>query len=321
MLRIHFTAEDLARLRVAAEPDPMWEIVLSVQTLRNRDGVIAFRDWRSRARGRIGEWARPLMILAAPATYFPDFLTPDTGTTRVDDGIETVMATPRTRLAREVELAAAVRHLPSWCGSLAAGEAAAMKQLGAAMRTYARTLLRPYWPVIQSHVEADNVRRARAFLHGGGEGVLDRLGPAMRWRPPILEADYCDDRDVRLDGRGMRLVPSYFCWRRPVSFVDDGLRPTLVYPVNHELGGPICPGRNDRRSLAALIGATRAVVLNVIEDGCTTTELARRSDTSPSSASQHAAVLRDAGLIITQRHGTAVLHSLTPLGRALLYES
>ena len=39
---------------------------------------------------------------------------------------------------------------------------------------------------------------------------------------------------------------------------------------------------------------------------------------SLASASQHAAVLREAGLVVTLRHGNAVLHTLTPLGAALL---
>jgi hypothetical protein len=34
--------------------------------------------------------------------------------------------------------------------------------------------------------------------------------------------------------------------------------------------------------------------------------------------SQHTTVLRDAGLILTGRHGKSVMHTLTPLGRAML---
>jgi DNA-binding transcriptional ArsR family regulator len=39
---------------------------------------------------------------------------------------------------------------------------------------------------------------------------------------------------------------------------------------------------------------------------------------SLAAASQHASVLRDAGLITTHRQGSAVLHVLTPLGAELL---
>lgn len=312
MLRIHFTGADLARVRVADRPDPMWEMVLSAQSLRSREGAAVFGDWRRRARGRLGGWAQPFLALTAPAAYFPDFLTPDHGTGPVEEAIETVLATPRSRLARELEIAAAYQRLPAYCGGLAAAEVSAVKRLGAAMRAYAQRLLQPYWQVIRAHVDADRALRSRAFLAGGCEGVLASLGPAVRWRPPVLEADYPVEQDLRLDGRGLLLVPSYFCWRRPISFAAPDLRPTLVYPVGHEL---LVRAAGE---LTALLGATRALVLRVVEDGCTTTELARRSGTSLPSASRHAAVLRDAGLIATQRHGGAVLHSLTPLGRALL---
>ncbi len=39
---------------------------------------------------------------------------------------------------------------------------------------------------------------------------------------------------------------------------------------------------------------------------------------SLAAASQHASVLRNAGLITTRRRGSAVLHVLTPLGAELL---
>lgn len=35
------------------------------------------------------------------------------------------------------------------------------------------------------------------------------------------------------------------------------------------------------------------------------------------TASRHATALRNAGLIVSRRHGGTVMHSLTPLGRGL----
>jgi len=76
--------------------------------------------------------------------------------------------------------------------------------------------------------------------------------------------------------------------------------------------------RSRGSALAALVGRNRAAVLQSIADGCTTTELARRVGISLAAASQHASVLRGAGLIATRRQGGAVLHVLTPLGAELL---
>ncbi len=70
--------------------------------------------------------------------------------------------------------------------------------------------------------------------------------------------------------------------------------------------------------LAALVGRNRAAVLGTIAEGCTTTELADRVGISLAAASQHASILRDAGLITTHRKGSAVLHILTPLGVGVL---
>jgi DNA-binding transcriptional ArsR family regulator len=39
---------------------------------------------------------------------------------------------------------------------------------------------------------------------------------------------------------------------------------------------------------------------------------------TPTTASHHTNVLRDAGLITSHRHANTVLHTLTPLGAALL---
>ncbi|MFG2311523.1 winged helix-turn-helix domain-containing protein [Streptomyces sp. NPDC048566] len=46
--------------------------------------------------------------------------------------------------------------------------------------------------------------------------------------------------------------------------------------------------------------------------------LADRAGVSAATASEHAGVLRAAGLITTVRDGSRVVHALTPLGEALL---
>ncbi|GHB26601.1 hypothetical protein GCM10010392_63550 [Streptomyces clavifer] len=53
MLRVHFTPEDLARVRVAPGPDFLQEIGDSVQTLQSRDGERVFGAWRHRVRPRL----------------------------------------------------------------------------------------------------------------------------------------------------------------------------------------------------------------------------------------------------------------------------
>jgi DNA-binding transcriptional ArsR family regulator len=77
-------------------------------------------------------------------------------------------------------------------------------------------------------------------------------------------------------------------------------------------------GLAGQSGLAGLLGPTRAAVLAALAGGSTTGEVARRLRISPAGASQHATVLRRAGLILSTRRGNNVLHTLTPLGTALL---
>ncbi|YCK37995.1 helix-turn-helix domain-containing protein [Actinomadura sp. ATCC 39365] len=74
-------------------------------------------------------------------------------------------------------------------------------------------------------------------------------------------------------------------------------------------------------ALPDLLGATRARVLRCIAatTGCTTSELARRTGASLSSASAHAQVLQRAGLITSTRHANMVIHQLTRLGGDLIH--
>lgn len=59
-------------------------------------------------------------------------------------------------------------------------------------------------------------------------------------------------------------------------------------------------------------------MLRALREPATTTALAERVRVTLAAASQHAGVLRNAGLVHTTRIGACVLHSLTPLGPALL---
>lgn len=316
MLRIHFTAGDLLRTRVMRGPHLLWEIVLSAHLLQNREGVVVFREWRCAAGPRVHPKVRPLLELAPHAGYFPDFLTPGQGGVDLEHGIQEVLSTPRRRLAAEVGELARQQPLSPWIRDLGAGAGPAVNYLGVLLRQYHDAVIAPFWPSIVGHCDADRSVRSRALVDGGCEGLLESLRPTMRWNFPVLEVDYPFDQDLDLQGRGLVLIPSYFCWRMPVALADRELPPVLVYPVAHDLGAD-ASGLVEER-LAALLGRTRAAVLGAVGDGCTTSELASRVEVSLASASQHASVLRDAGLVVTRRRGGSVLHSVTPLGSGLL---
>jgi DNA-binding transcriptional ArsR family regulator len=89
----------------------------------------------------------------------------------------------------------------------------------------------------------------------------------------------------------------------------------LLYPAATPL--PLVREASDGDGLGDLLGATRAEVLRLSHDQLTTSELARSAGISVASASQHAKVLRLAGLVTSHRIGRAVVHEPTPLGVGL----
>ena len=336
MLRIHFTGTDLARTHVADSPDPLWEAVFSLQMLRANYGRLTFAEWRRdvraelRLHGRTDE-VRQLLPLVPDASYFPDFLTPPEGMLGVEPGVEAVVATPPKRIDHELGILHERVGAPSWAQDLTDSAPHARRRLGRMIAGYHERALAPYWPAIRHRAVADRAVRVRALQAGGvggAQGLLDSFRPAMRWRPPVLEIPaHPVDRELHLRGRGILLVPSQFCWSRPVPLADPELPPTILYPLDRDPrwmsperygSGEHGAGESPGDPLARLLGTTRATVLRAVAAVPNTTELARRARISAPAASQHAAVLREAGLITSRRHANSVLHQLTSLGSALL---
>ncbi|MEU4171199.1 winged helix-turn-helix domain-containing protein [Streptomyces sp. NPDC026665] len=320
MLRIHFTPEDFTRIRVAGTPDPLWEITCSLHRLQTTRGRWAYADWYRTTRGTLsgtglGAAVRQLLVPVLPrARYLPDFLTPHESADGLDRGLAAIVDTPPARVAREVRTLDRLSGAPSWAPRLV--ERGTREELVKALRAYHEAVVAPHLDRICAGIAGERVLRARQTLDAGIDGLLAGLSPLMRWHPPVLHVEYVEDRDLYLGGRGLRLVPSYFCWQSPISLADDTLPPVLVYPL-HDSRPPTAVSADDA-PLAALLGRTRAAALRSLALGATTSELARFLGVAPSTATHHTTVLRDAGLITSRRWHNTVLHTLTPLGAAML---
>jgi DNA-binding transcriptional ArsR family regulator len=324
-LRIHFTARDLEHLCVASAPDPLWETVFSLHRLQTRDGYGAFDLWHHRVRlelrrRNLDDLVRGVLLPLVPrAAYFPDFLTPAAGHTDAAAAVDAVMSTPPGRIRRELGELGKARRLPGWADDLAAGRPAAVRSLGDALLRYYRVAVAPYWPRASGRVAVDRALRGYNVLNGGLAALFAGLSPYLAWQPPVLTVlNYPRDGDVYLGGRGLTLVPAYFCWGTPVALADDELPPVLLYPA---LVAQPAAEVASAEPLRGLIGATRVAILHAVAHGRTTTDLARLLSIAPATASHHTAVLRRAGLISSQREANMMLHMVTPLGRALLAQT
>jgi DNA-binding transcriptional ArsR family regulator len=292
MLEVLFTSEDLARTRIVAPTDPTVETLFAARLLARRARSSLFELWQTGIRGRFESPIRSIM--SAPNSLRP--------TTELF-----------ARSAKDPSNKMVVSMYPE-CGP----------EFSTAMCDFYQVAIAPYWRRMRSYLAAERAVRGRILLEGGVHGLLSSLHPATVWEAPTLTVPGPANQEVRLDGRGLLIVPSLFLRDRPEIFVppprSDG-QPVLAYPVPIDV-----PTANTlwtmsthkEKALMALVGRTRAMLLWTLNESSTTTGLSTKLSVSPAAISQHTAVLRTAGLISTRREGNRVWHSLTPLGWDLL---
>lgn len=330
-LRIHFTAADLARTRLAEGPRPMLELDIALRLLQEGTHSTRFGAWRRESLRRLSPRVRRLFDLIPPTGWTVDFLD-QSAADSIDEALERVRATPATRIRKDMETwtgRARHRAVPRWTEALGS-DRQLLTELADTVAHAHKHVLAPYQRHMDALSDADQALRTRQATHGGLHALLSGLNPHyIRWESPVLELTMASGSsgDIHLAGRGLLLIPSVFGAVYPALDETAEAQPWLTYPVGLRDTDLFLPSIDTARalstvpdSLTALLGHTRAVVLWTIarHPGCTTTELARRAGISPASASQHATVLRTAGLSHTTRHHNTALHTPTHAGTDLL---
>jgi Helix-turn-helix domain len=326
--RIHFTADDLERIQVRPTLGPLAETVKAMSLLRCPQQPRApYQQWRGQVKGRLTPQMTTLTALIPPGSKGVDLPMLIGTTATVEQGVQALLAVPREQLLVEMEYIDRQCKLPAAVWAVAETGQGRLQLAAAAVAAH-QVLVEPYWTRIHACMHAEYVAWLRVLADGGPDRLLASLQSQwLRWRPPVLEVLLSSDYDITLNGRGIALLPSMFAGQPPGLHVAPGdptAMPWLVLPPSgirmkqRQLWGDPRPRG---AALAALVGRNRAAVLRTLAEGCSTTELADRVGISLAAASQHASVLREAGLITTHRQGSAVLHVLTPLGVELLRAS
>lgn len=321
--RIHFTAQDLARTHVAQEPMPLAELDNAARALQDRGQPARFDAWRRRARPRLSTRARMALTLIPPVGW--SYGGP-TEAGKVEEVLELMRAKSRKEIGEALALLAERQPLPSWARHMADDREVFGRFVDGFSDLY-EILMGPYETQLADLFAADRAVRMRQLAAGGIESLLAQASPRwMRWTPPVLEIRMVNgiDYDMLLEGQGVLLAPSMFRTRPIVVAMAGESQPIVIYPVCND--EPLrrltafAPERTSMPAIAALLGHTRAAVLSAIAEhpGCSTKELAALAHIAPASASEHATVLRRAGLVSTVRHRNAAVHSPTDLGIALL---
>jgi DNA-binding transcriptional ArsR family regulator len=321
VLRIHFSFGDLAKVTVARNASPVWEVLLSLHMLQQSDGRAIFGDWRRRTQAGVRpEVLDRLRRLAPPRGYSADFLTPSGDDEDFEAGVERILGTSKVQLDSQLARVAQYRAPSAWTTALGAGHPRVLEQLGDALRDYYAVGIAPHWPAINARVAGGNGRVGDEIGRVGLDQVLSTLGPGISWKAPVLEIDSMIGPDVYLEGRGLRLQYSAFCWRAPTKLLEPDATPILVLPLPAHAGpfiGQVAT-RSGQDRVSALLGGTRSAVLEATIRPCTTTVVARVCAVSLGTASYQLSILREGGLIRSDRRGSFVEHRITPLGLRIL---
>jgi DNA-binding transcriptional ArsR family regulator len=323
MVAVGLPGGAVGRIRFAVSC--LWEVVAAIRVLRDPGRHAVHLPWANRVRPRIAgvgllrDAGLPRdagllwdLVPREPA-YLPDFLTPAPSglTGDLPAELAALRATPADVVRAQLDL------YPNPPPGLYADPAAGLRRLADEIAAFWAVAIAPDWPRIQLLLDAEVFARGRRLAEDGAAAMLNDLHESVRFDRETLSVTkrYCTADDVP-EGSGLVLIPSVFVWPTVLS-VFAGDVPQLAYPARG-VATLWETGRSTPEALGALVGRGRAGLLAEMGAPVSTTDLARRTGMTAGGVSQHLAVLRAAGLVVTHRRGRAVLNTRTSLAEALL---
>ncbi|SDT35280.1 ArsR/SmtB family transcription factor [Actinoplanes derwentensis] len=315
MLRFVVGAEDLVRTRFALSP--VFELLNLLRALTgpHRRGVPA--EWLDRLRPAFdrlrADPAMDAILVLHDETSGANFICPPPrrlGQT-IEDDLVAIRRAPPESVRAEIAFYVSRRDNafltePDVLDRLAGFLAVAWAELVAAD-----------WPRLRLLCERDVVHRSAELGRAGWQAALDGLHPKVRWRDGGIDLLGRSGGTTDLGGAGLLLVPSVFIWPEIAVFADEPWRKAIIYPARGvatllEQGPPETP-----EHLAALIGRSRALILVMLADPASTSQLARALGLAVGAVGDHLGVLLRAGAVERARSGRSVLYRRTALGEAL----
>ena len=278
--------------------------------------------WIESVRGRLGDLdLLPLLALQPVDSYAPDFITPppDSPLPSIADELDRIRSTPPAQVRKE--LAILERHqggrLHPVLEPLRTNPRRGLAKLVDAMAAYWERAIAPSWPRILALLSADLRYRATQLMERGPQGLLNEINPGVRLEGDWLQVDQNWQGSVELDGRGLLLVPAVFISRVWTIIDVEPWQPTLIYPAR----GVALLWQTEQHTppeLEALIGKTRAQILQALDAPRSTTELAAMLGQTAGGISQHLKVLAGSHLVASEREGRVVLYARTERADTLL---
>jgi DNA-binding transcriptional ArsR family regulator len=323
-LVLRFGPGDAARCRFAISP--LQETMTALLVLKNPSRHGGYLTWLREVQHVVDELDLGLLSVASPSQgHGPDFLwpTPSSPLTTIEDDLAQVQATDTHVVATELAEHARrldPRNVSADLHRALIGDPGEVRDtLVAQQRQAWHALVEPLWDRVRGLLDADISTRSRQLADTGLQGLFSDLHRRATWHNDELHLTGLRHRTVDLRGRGIVLVPTAFGWPKlGIGPTDDTATtpPVLVYPM---LGtARLWEPATQPAAIARLLGTGRAAVLAETLVPSTTSHLAQQVGLAPATVSQHLTVLRDAGLVSSDRRGREVLYRQTALATALL---
>jgi DNA-binding transcriptional ArsR family regulator len=324
VIHLRMNVAGLGRTRFAYSP--LIEVAESLYMLSSGQVHPLHRTWFDTIRDGLRGVDLGLLRAVVPARgYVADFFTAGLNgpSTTIERQLSVLSELPAGRIRAEIETVWQGEPLPPAARDLFESGAAAPCRLAAALGLYWSVAIEPYWQAMRAVLDDDVASRAGELSKGGVGGLLTDLHPQISMRGEVLTIEKRHAWQQDLTGEGLLLVPSVFVWPNLIFAAGPDGPARLIYPargVGNVWQAPIQePAEDD--ALGALLGRSRAAILLTLALPHSTTELARKLEQSPPSVSQHLAVLRRSGLVVSWRSGRRVLYRRTALATSVVEAS
>jgi DNA-binding transcriptional ArsR family regulator len=322
VISVRMGMDDLQRTRFVHSP--LLEVAESLWIVLSGRVQPVHRGWHDSVRSALGSVDLELLEVLIPAagTSLADFLLPTAtdGPATIEQQLQAIADLPVERLHRALRALWGDAPSPR-AREVAAAGTAGLRRIADAMWEYWTIALWPHWHLIRAAVDEDVAYRAAVLARKGMATMFAGLHHKVRLDGETLRLSMSGAADRELSGGGLRLAPSVFAWPFIVFDVTSAHPSSLVYPARGIGDLWSTPGRQDDDALAALLGRNRALILTALARPQPTTTLAAMLDQSPSSVSQHLAILRRCGLVTSWRSGRFVFYQRTDLGASVVKTS
>jgi biotin operon repressor len=325
MIHIHFANHTHIHVRFAFSP--LLETTLSYHRLQYPRQDAVYAQWLDETRQALHGMEFAFMdALILPRYYMADFLTPTPTAPRTDfeAELQSVLATPPDVVRESVRQAIEFDGTSEIREYFLAYPSEALYCLVEEMRAYWQRTLSLYWSRLLPVLENDVLYRARVLAIEGTESVLHSLDKRVLYAPGVLTLDKhykgsgaCDDYVAQTTNNLLYLIPSAFSFNSLSWQITEPWHPALYYGTRGTGLWHSAPPPNNA-ALEITLGEARARIFMALSDPTSTSELARKLHLTDGAVSQHLTLLRQAGLIESQRSGYRVYHRLSQRGTQLM---